>query len=258
MRGRKRERARRRAAGATGREEPAPPRTPASDFHHHPFRQLAAEQRRAAASPPAPPAPPAAPARAEDDGDLFQRERVGVQPLTPAARRRVAPPPPAPAQRAVTDPDAEALAALSDLVTGAGPFDVADTVECVEGAVAGLDRRVLRRLRAGDFAVQSHIDLHGMTASEARDAVDRYLTRAHHYGQRCVLIVHGRGRNSKDQVPVLKQRLTAWLARGTWARLVLAFASARACDGGAGALYVLLRRQRQAKRPIRVTEGAKW
>jgi DNA-nicking Smr family endonuclease len=73
-----------------------------------------------------------------------------------------------------------------------------------------------------------------------------------------VLIVHGRGHNSKDQIPVLKSRLANWLARGQWARLILGFTSARPCDGGAGALYVLLRRQRNAKRPIRVIAGAKW
>jgi DNA-nicking Smr family endonuclease len=97
-----------------------------------------------------------------------------------------------------------------------------------------------------------------MTAEEARVAVDRFLSGAHRAGQRCVLIVHGRGLNSKDQIPVLKHRLTTWLVRGAWARLVLAFTSARACDGGAGALYVLLRRDRRAtKRPIHVTHGAK-
>jgi DNA-nicking Smr family endonuclease len=183
---------------------------------------------------------------------------AGVQPLPGAARARVAPLPPTPALRAVTDPDAEALAELSDLVTGAGPFDIAGSVEFVEGAVTGLDRRLVRRLRAGDFAVQSHLDLHGLTAAEARVAVDGFLTRAHQNGQRCVLIVHGRGLNSKDQVPVLKHRLTTWLSRGSWSRLVLAFTSARPCDGGAGALYVLLRRQRESKRPIHVTQGAKW
>ena len=75
-----------------------------------------------------------------------------------------------------------------------------------------------------------------------------------------VLIIHGRGLNSKDQVPVLKTRLAQWLARGSWARLVLAFTSARPCDGGAGALYVLLRRQRHTgqRPPVRVTHGAKW
>ena len=47
-----------------------------------------------------------------------------------------------------------------------------------------------------------------------------------------------------------------WLARGRSARIVLAFTTARPCDGGAGALYVLLRRDR-TRRAIRVVEGAK-
>jgi DNA-nicking Smr family endonuclease len=183
---------------------------------------------------------------------------AGVMPLSEGARSRVPPLPPAPAQRAITDPDAEALAELSDLVAGDAPFDFANSVECVEGAVAGLDRRLVRRLRAGDFAYQSHVDLHGMTADEARAAIDEFLTRAHRKGQRCVLIIHGRGLNSKDHVPVLKHRVTNWLTRGRWARWVLAFTSARLCDGGAGALYVLLRRQRHSKRPINVTQAAKW
>lgn len=238
---------------------PAPPVQPAPEFRHNPFRQLARAPRRvepARAAAPPPDAPFHHPA--VDDGDAFRREMAGVRPLSAGARSRVPPLPPAPAQRAITDPDAEALAELSDLVGGGGSFDFASSVESVEGAVAGLDRRLVRRLRAGDFAYQSHLDLHGMTADEARGALDGFLTRAHRKGQRCVLIIHGRGLNSKDQVPVLKLRLTQWLTRGSWARWVLAFTSARPCDGGAGALYVLLRRQPHAKRPIHVTQGAKW
>jgi DNA-nicking Smr family endonuclease len=192
------------------------------------------------------------------DDELFLREMADVQPLSAAARSRIVPTSPAPSPRPVTDPDAEALAELSDLVTGNGAFDIANSVEFVEGAVAGLDRRLVRRLRNGDFAYQSHLDLHGMTAGEARVAVDRFLTRAQQRGERCVLIIHGRGRNSKDQVPVLKTRLAIWLSRGQWSRLVLAFTSARPCDGAAGALYVLLRRQRRGKQTMRVTHGAKW
>jgi DNA-nicking Smr family endonuclease len=56
-----------------------------------------------------------------------------------------------------------------------------------------------------------------------------------------VLIVHGRGLGSKDNVPVLKEKLTAWLTRGAIGRHVLAFTSARPWDGGTGAVYVLLR-----------------
>jgi DNA-nicking Smr family endonuclease len=238
----------------------APAPAAAGRFDHQPFRAL---RHRPAPSPTPPPpataAPPAA-AMVESEAELFEREMTGVRRLSTAERQRVVPQAPAPSQRPITDADAEALAELSDLVSGSGSFDIADTVEFIEGAVAGLDRRLVRRLRAGEFAYQAHLDLHGMTADEARGAVDRFLARAHQQGHRCVLIIHGRGLNSKDQVPVLKNRLAAWLARGAWARLVLAFTSARPVDGGAGALYLLLRRQRHRgeRKPIAVTRGAKW
>jgi DNA-nicking Smr family endonuclease len=180
---------------------------------------------------------------------------AGVVPLRGNGRRVDRPAPAAGGRQPVSD-EAEALAMLSDLVGGSAVFDVTDTREYVEGAIVGLDPRVLRRLRRGDYAWQAHLDLHGMTSDEARAAVDRFLVAAANAGHRCVLIVHGRGRNSKDQLPVLKERLKSWLARGRAARLVLAFTSARPCDGGAGALYVLLRRDRK-RRPIRVLEGAK-
>ena len=63
-----------------------------------------------------------------------------------------------------------------------------------------------------------------------------------HAGWRCVLIVHGRGLHSKDQVPVLKAQLKTWLNQKRIGQMVLAFATARPQDGGAGAVYVLLRR----------------
>jgi DNA-nicking Smr family endonuclease len=55
-------------------------------------------------------------------------------------------------------------------------------------------------------------------------------------------VVHGRGLHSKDQLPVLKEALRTWLSTARFARHVLAFATARPADGGAGAVYVLLRR----------------
>jgi len=232
-----------------------------SSLGHQPFRALRQLVRVSPAKqPPAPaPKPVNAPRPAGvDDAALFRDAVADVTPLTPTERDRIASPAPADPQRAVTHPDAEALAELSDLVNGNAPFDISSSDEHIEGTVVGLDPRVLRRLRAGEFAYQDHLDLHGMTTEEARPAVESFLLEAYQSGKRCVLIVHGRGRNSHDQVPVLKQRLTTWLARGQWTRLVLAFTSARACDGGVGALYVLLRRHRQARRPIRVTAGAKW
>jgi DNA-nicking Smr family endonuclease len=59
-------------------------------------------------------------------------------------------------------------------------------------------------------------------------------------GKRTVLVIHGRGLSSPAE-PVLKTHVYKWLTRGRWRRWVAAFASARSCDGGTGATYVLLR-----------------
>ncbi len=240
-----------------GRSSTAPG---AEALSYQPFRALKGSVRPARPAPPPAAAAPAADSdvRIVDSEALFREAMADVRPLDPRERERREGPSPAAAGRPVTPPDAEALAELCDLVAGSAPFDLTQADEHVEGAVVGLDPRLLRRVRAGEFAYQAHLDLHGMTADQARPAVETFLTEAYRGGKRCVLIVHGRGLNSKDQVPVLKSRLTTWLARGQFARLILAFTSARPCDGGAGALYVVLRRQRHARQPIRVTAGAKW
>ena len=125
---------------------------------------------------------------------------------------------------------------------GDAPFDLADSDEFVEGRIAGLDPNLVRKLRRGEFAVQGHVDLHGLTRDEAKRSVDAFLRASRNAGKRCVLVVHGRGLHSKDQLPVLKEALRTWLSTARFARHVLAFATARPADGGAGAVYVLLRR----------------
>jgi len=184
--------------------------------------------------PPAPPPPPEL-----SDEELFRQEMFGIAPLATAGRER-----PIEQERAVLirqSDEAEAYAQLSDLVAGGGTFDISDSDEYIEGLASGLDRRLLGRLRRGDYAVQGHVDLHGLTREEARVKVDEFMHDSRLHGCRCVLIIHGRGLNSKDQIPVLKEALRVWLTRGRLARHVLAFATARPTDGGAGAVYVLLR-----------------
>jgi len=66
-------------------------------------------------------------------------------------------------------------------------------------------------------------------------------------GRRAVLIIHGRGLSSPHE-PVLKTKVYQWLTSAPWHKWVIAFTSARLCDGGAGATYVLLRQQPLTKR----------
>jgi DNA-nicking Smr family endonuclease len=168
----------------------------------------------------------------------------GVTRVAPGPAR-VEAPAPAPSRTLPGEfwhPDLDALRELEALVSGEAPFDLADTDEFIEGRVPGLDPAIVRRLRRGEFAVQGHVDLHGMTREEAKEAVDAFLRASRRAGKRCVLLVHGRGIHSKDQVPILKEALKSWLATARFGRHVLAFATARPVDGGAGAVYVLLRR----------------
>jgi DNA-nicking Smr family endonuclease len=187
--------------------------------------------------------PPPSLEKAPRTEDLFADAMLGVAPLLPDARGRLGTPEPTarPVSRRASD-EAEAYAELADLVEGSGPFSIEETEEHIEFLAPGLDRRLLKRLRKGEFALQGHVDLHGMTRDEARAAVEKFVLASRGAGKRCVLIVHGRGLHSKDEIPVLKDKVKAWLERGRIARSVLAFASARPCDGGPGALYVLLRR----------------
>jgi len=141
-----------------------------------------------------------------------------------------------------TDEDAEELAQLAELVAGDAPFDLSDSDEFIEGLLPSLDPRIVRKLKKGEVAVQGHVDLHGLTREEARGALEKFLLAARQSQKRCVLVVHGRGLHSKDQIPVLKTSVQLWLTRGRMARWVLAFTTARPHDGGAGAVYVLLRR----------------
>jgi DNA-nicking Smr family endonuclease len=220
---------------------------------HGPFRDLKRMlEERARATPPRPagtgpgsggrdvPAAPG-PEPVPADDDLWAQATAGVSRLERGPG--VADPlPPAPGPRQVRHPDLDAVDELRALVDGDAPFDLSDSDEFIEGCVAGLDPAVVRKLRRGDYAVQGHVDLHGLRRDEAKAAVDRFLRDARAAGKRCVLLVHGRGSHSKDQVPVLKDALRTWLATARFGRYVLAFATARPQDGGAGAVYVLLRR----------------
>ena len=230
-----------------------------SSGFNNPFRDLKKtvkipEKPLVSSKPEPPPVNP--PETNESEEAFFSRHMQDVTPLKSDGRVRVNTVPPPLPLRAQTEEN-EALAELYDLVAGRTGFDITDTDEYVEGCVSGLDIRLVRKLRAGEFSRQAALDLHGMTSDAAQTEVEQFVLKSVNSGLRCVLIVHGRGRNSPGQFPVLKDRLKHWLTRGKVGRLVLAFSSARAHDGGPGAIYVLLRRERGHKQPVIVLEGAK-
>ena len=211
-----------------------------------PFNDPFGKVKLAEKAKPPPPAPkPPAPVRRSEGLSEEEMWSVAVDGATPLPDRsaRIKPGPRAlsvaPGQ---LDPELVAYDELRALVTGEVPFDISDSDEFIEGHARGLDPRVVKRLRRGEFAIQGHVDLHGMLKDEAKSELEAFLTKARQQGKRCVLVVHGRGLHSKDQVPVLKEALKRWMHTARFARRVLGFSTARPHDGGGGAIYVLLKR----------------
>ncbi len=240
---------------------PPPPSADRKERFHAPFHDLKkAWQQTHSSSPPAPSAPPPSQsnealhaetkrrqAQAQQERDLFLEAMSDVTPLPPDPRGRVDRHR-QPSSKADIFSDEEAgVAELQDVVAGRSTFIIEYTDEYIEGVAPGVDRYLAQRLHRGDFAIQGHLDLHGYTVEEAKVLVGRFLTNAYKSGQRCVRLIHGRGRNSPDNRPVLKEYVHTWLSQGRLSRLVLAFASAPAHDGGAGAAYVLLRRMTRTR-----------
>jgi len=108
---------------------------------------------------------------------------------------------------------------------------------------AGVDRANAERLKRGLHAIEARLDLHGMTQAEAHRELIGFVVASHEVGRRCVLVVTGRGLGP-DGPGVLKSAVPRWLEEAGLRRRILAVAAAQPRHGGAGALYLLLRRQR--------------
>jgi DNA-nicking Smr family endonuclease len=115
--------------------------------------------------------------------------------------------------------------------TAAPPGDLA------ADAAPGLDRRSAERLRRGRRAIEARLDLHGMTQNQAHRALDAFIAGAQESGKRCLLVITGKSGVLRDAVP-------RWLNEAPSRSRLLAFSPAQPRDGGAGALYLLLRRRR--------------
>ena len=150
-------------------------------------------------------------------------------------------------RKSISSENEEVLSKLKNIVSGNAKFDIRESGEYVEGYTVTLEPSMIEKLKKGDFAVQAFLDLHGLIAENARENVESFIRNSYAMGYRCLLIIHGRGLKSPAG-PVLKQNTIIWLTMGSMSRYVLAFCSARPCDGGTGAVYVLLKKRPDRKR----------
>ena len=111
--------------------------------------------------------------------------------------------------------------------------------------LAPLGRRMRSKLERGSEPIDDRIDLHGMTQADAHAALAHFLRRAQARGARVVLVITGKGARGGDAFSergILKRQVPHWLESAALRPLVISFESAGIGHGGAGALYVRLRR----------------
>jgi DNA-nicking Smr family endonuclease len=109
--------------------------------------------------------------------------------------------------------------------------------------LAPIERRLKQRLARGQVEIDARLDLHGRTQHEAHGALVRFLHRAQSNGAKTVLVITGKG-DAAEGRGVLKRQVPLWLASPELRGCVLGVEVAHRTHGGAGALYVRLRRGR--------------
>ncbi len=105
-----------------------------------------------------------------------------------------------------------------------------------------LDGTTQAKLQKGKIPIEGRLDLHGYTQVEAQDALETFVLRAAKAGKRCLLVITGKGLAKGEGI--LRQRLPQWIALSPLSDVVLKAVPAAPKDGGTGAFYLYLKRQR--------------
>jgi DNA-nicking Smr family endonuclease len=106
-----------------------------------------------------------------------------------------------------------------------------------------MDRKKFGRLRRGKVSPEARLDLHGLTQAEAHADLTAFILVSHQMGRRLVLVITGKG--GAGHAGILRQQVPHWLSLPPLRACVLQIAEAHLSHGGAGALYVYLRRNRE-------------
>lgn len=219
----------------------------------------------------------------EDERRLWEAVAASVDPLvTPAASRRIETDstvsesiePPQPTQPVPTQPEAPPSPPVKReprilRPTGSGRHAASGSamIHVKHGAAADglapavvappsltrLDQRTKRRLVRGSISIDERLDLHGYTESAAHALLRGFLITARGRGARIVLVITGKGQGpgkehgrASHERGILRRAVPHWLADPSLRDLVLGYEEAHLAHGGAGAIYVRLRRIRAA------------
>jgi DNA-nicking Smr family endonuclease len=189
----------------------------------------------------------------DEEFEFFQKEMADVAPLrhSPRVPIRAARPIPTPGQLYRRDAAQRSVEFTANQLPTAF-VDYVHPEACIQFKRDGVQNGVFRKLQQGGYPIEAALDLHGFTLEQARHEVFQFIADCRRHEVRSALISHGKGRRNKDQIPLLKSFLFRWLPMFPD---VMAFHSAQKWHGGAGAVYVLLRKSEKAKETTRERLG---
>jgi len=190
---------------------------------------------------------------APEEAALWQKVIASVTPLhVRAAPKRLPPEPaPAPVPQPVARPARTPLAVPIGKLVPSRPARPAITLSTPMPDTH--ERRTLdaswdRRLSRGLVAPESSIDLHGHNLHAAYDRLDAGLAQAIAQVDRVLLLVTGKPPRPESERPHARGAIRAavgdWLAASRHSDKIAAVRQAHPRHGGAGALYIVLRRPR--------------
>lgn len=124
-----------------------------------------------------------------------------------------------------------------------------DAPELKTGKNHGVDASTFEKFRRGNMPIDATLDLHGMTQAEAHGALKKFIASSSDMGDRCVLIITGKGgvrrEDTMEKTGVLRENLPKWLNGADLRGKILSLCQAQPRHGGSGAFYVLLKRRRE-------------
>ena len=173
----------------------------------------------------------------DEDKALFRRTMQAVKPLGQSNKivDQMSRPEEKPTSRIV-----ENRPPISNYNLSNHYHDIVQAESILSYCKQSIPRKRMNQLKKGQIPWQALLDLHGLNPDTARESLCHFIDQHIRLDHRCLLIIHGKG-GRHGESPILKNHINHWLQQLTQ---VLAFHSALSRDGGNGALYVLLQRQR--------------
>ncbi|GIU18712.1 DNA mismatch repair protein MutS [Shewanella sp. MBTL60-007] len=180
----------------------------------------------------------------EEDMSLFLEEMANVRPLKNNTASTIGEQKVSTQAQNLRRAQLQMSEQLAKLATDVNEIEPAEPEAIIEFKRDGVQDAVFHRFSRGGYPIKHEILLHQLKVQQAREVLYNEIQKSRQKGERSILVVHGKGVNSKPIAGLMKSFVANWLEQ---IDEVLAYHSAQTHHGGAGALYVMLAKSEQKR-----------